>query len=108
LFLSIVHVGVGVEAAFEVEHLREAGPDQRPGDVGAAGPVVADDDRLRSRVELRVAVRQLREREEVGSLYAGLNSSTFREGRCSQKFATAKIVHMRDALVFAGWHHGNW
>jgi len=47
-----LHVGVGVQAALEVEDVREAGAREEPRHVGAADAVVADDDRLGLRVEL--------------------------------------------------------
>ena len=49
---GFVHRGVGVEAAFQVEDVLEAGSLEGHGDVGTAIAVVADHDGLSVRVEL--------------------------------------------------------
>src|SRR5215213_846613 len=66
-----IHKGVGVEAAFEVEDLLEAGSLEGLGDVGATVAVVADHHGLRVRVEFGKTLLQLGHRDEPRALYAG-------------------------------------
>src|SRR5919112_5168552 len=66
---GLVHRGVGVEAAFEVEDLLEAGSLEGPGDVGAAVAVVADHHGLGGRVELGETLLQLGHRNQLRALY---------------------------------------
>src|SRR5829696_8810156 len=56
---GLVHEGVGVEASFQVQDLIEAGPLERPGNVGAADAVVADHHGLGAGIELGKAFPQL-------------------------------------------------
>ena len=66
-----VHRGIGIEAAFEVHDLLEAGSPEGPGDVGAAVAVVADHDGLACGVEFRKTLLQPGHRDESRTLYAG-------------------------------------
>jgi hypothetical protein len=66
-----VHRGIGIEAAFEVQDLLEAGSPEGAGDVGAAVAVVADHDGLACGVELGKTLLQPGHRDESRTLYAG-------------------------------------
>lgn len=68
---GVVYLGVGVEAAFEIGDVGEAGPLQGLGHVSAADAVVADHYGLLGGVELRESPLELGHRDELGALDAG-------------------------------------